>query len=527
MTPLLLLFVFVTYSITGVHGNGAFGTKFIFTFPYQSAFEVIPSVFVSTQVKDPVMVTVSVPGIGFTHVASVTRDQGTRIDLPEEAAILYSSSVQTNKTVVVHAGSPVSIHGYYTTAFIADGFLVIPTTALGKNYVAVGYPPASTLGVDSYSEFTVSAIEDNTTVSMVSIKEQREFTISLKQLESYQFVADSENITDVTGMLINADKIVSVMSGHQATVVTSTSDFDYLMENIPPVSALGQHYILAPFLGRTSGFVYRIVATSSGVTNVTISGVNVSLSTGEFYEGNTMTSEDLITMLADKPIMVCQYSKGYQTDKVGDPFMVLLPSIQAFYYNVTFPVAKLIRPYQQYFISITTKCGNIYSFYLDGLPLCIPDNGDVLQTSDGTFCVLRTPITTGFHSVTHPTDSFLVIVYGFARREAYGYVAGYNVGLNMTGSADTSINGIDSDLSDSMESISAQPQMQMQTTTDTAPLTGPLTLACNASVSMSTATISGPLTTTTNAMNNSLSRASTIIAVKAVTVAVAIFVTLL
>ncbi|XP_072043908.1 uncharacterized protein [Amphiura filiformis] len=345
----------------------------------------------------------------------------------------------------------VSIHGFYDAwpAFYnAGGFLVLPTTALGQNYVAVGYSPdpGNILNIH-YAEFAVSAIEDNTTVSIVSLKEQTEFKICLKQFESYQFVADQANITDVTGMLINADKTVSVMSGHQAAIIPSDYPsqlaFNYIMENIPPISTLGQHYILASFLGRTSGFVYRVIATSSGVTNVTISGVNVSLSTGEFYEGNSVRSDEVITVLADKPIMVSQYAKAYGTDNVGDSCMVVLPSIQAFYHNhdnVTFPVARLLRFPQFNFISITSECDNIDSFYLDGLPLSI-DNISVLQTFDGAFCVLRTNVTvlrmavpTRFHSVTHPTASFLVIVYGFSEWGSYGYVAAYNVGLNIENS---------------------------------------------------------------------------------------------
>ncbi|XP_072043887.1 uncharacterized protein [Amphiura filiformis] len=133
--------------------------------------------------------------------------------------------------------------------------------------------------------------------------------------------------------------------------------------------------------------------------------------------------------------MVCQYAKEYRTDNVGDPFMVVLPSIQAFSYNVTFPVLTLSEN-PQYFISITSECSNIESFYLDGMPLI--NNERILQTSDGIFCVLRTSITTAFHSVTHPSASFLVMVYGFAILYGYGYVAGYNIGPNMEASGDTS-----------------------------------------------------------------------------------------
>ena len=55
----------------------------------------------------------------------------------------------------------------------------------------------------------------------------------------------------------------------------------------------------------------------------------------------------------------------------------------------------------------------------------------MLQTPEGDYYVFQTPVTTGFHSVTHssPDASFLVLVYGFADAESYGFVAGYTIGL--------------------------------------------------------------------------------------------------
>ncbi|XP_072042619.1 uncharacterized protein [Amphiura filiformis] len=204
------------------------------------------------------------------------------------------------------------------------------------------------------------------------------------------------------------------------------------MENIPPVSTWGDHYLLTPFLGRTSGYVYRIVTASTDVTNVTISGRNrtvVSLSAGQFYEGN-VASDELLIVTADQSIMVAQYAKGYNTDSLGDPFMVVVPPTGRFTNNVTFPVVTLSEDDPQYFISIISGCDNMDQFYLDGMPLDDVQNANLLQSPDGEFCVVRTPVTPVVHSVNHPTASFLVLVYGFAKspfKKGYGYVAGYNV----------------------------------------------------------------------------------------------------
>ncbi|XP_072042618.1 uncharacterized protein [Amphiura filiformis] len=428
----LLIVVFFSYETTAITRNDDSGGKaFVLTFPYHmynanADIIGIPSVFVSTQIKNTVvMTTVSVPGIEFNQSANLTSVQNVNIVLPHEAAFYnVGYSAKRSVAVIVTATDVVSVHGYYGAYRGYDGFFVLPTTALDNEYFAVGYPFAF-----YSSEFAVTAIEDNTTVV---IKGQP--PVSLQQYESYQFFGD-----DVTGLLITADKPVSVISGHQCAKIPSdsSSSCDYIMENIPPVKTLGNHYLLTPFLGRTSGYVYRIVAALSGITNVTISGRNrtvVSLSAGQFYEGN-VASDEMLVVTADNSIMVAQYAKGGRdTDGVGDPFMVVIPPTQRFTNNVTFPVVALTSldndpPWfvTRYFLSIISGCDSMNSFHLDETPLGV-ENISLLQTTpDGEYCVLRTPVNPGFHSVTHPLASFLVLVYGFAYRRGYGYAAGYNV----------------------------------------------------------------------------------------------------
>ncbi|XP_072021693.1 IgGFc-binding protein-like [Amphiura filiformis] len=367
------------------------------------------------------MVSVSVPGIGFIHVTNVTQDQGATIYLPREAGIRNPSSVkETKKTVIVIATENVSVHGYYFeigTASSTDAWFILPTIALGGDYIAVGYHSATHGSRNHFSEFVVTAIEDNTTVYITG---QRELSMTLQRYESYQFVSDGVDLTDVTGMYINTDKPVSVMSGHQcAKVPVNEVGCDYLMEHLPPLTILGHHYILSPFLGRTSGYIYRVVSVSPGTTHMSLSGESISLSNGEIYEGNVVTSNEVLIIMVDKPVMVVQYAKGSSTDGFGDPFMVVIPSIQKFSNNVTFP--SFGRDQLQHYISIITPgCDSITLFNLDGLPL---NNVNWLQSSHGEFCILRSSVNSGFHSVTHPSASFLVLVYGFGPSVSYGFVA--------------------------------------------------------------------------------------------------------
>ncbi|XP_072014230.1 uncharacterized protein [Amphiura filiformis] len=404
---------------SGVDGSDdSLWMRFVFTFPH-NVLSQIPLVFITTEVNRPVMVSVSVPGIGFIKSTNVTQNQGATLDLPD---IANSSSIkETNSTVIVIATDDVHVYGSYGGKGGNDGWFVLPTTALGIDYVAVGYNPNSNR---YFSEFVVTAIEDNTSVYIIG---QIELSVTLQQYESYQFVSDRVNQPDITGMSIKSGKPVSVMSGHQCAGLLNEGGCDYVMEHLPPVSILGHHYILAPFLGRTSGFVYRVVSTSPDTTNVSLSGETISLSSGEFYEGDIVTSDEVVTVMADKPIMVVQYAKGFSSDRFGDPFMIVIPSTQRFSNNVTFPSGTLWYSDQQHYISIITpECDSVNSFNLNGLPLSTQSLSS-LQSADGAYCVLRTQIGTGFHSVTHPSASFIVLVYGFANFESYGFVARYQV----------------------------------------------------------------------------------------------------
>ena len=379
--------------------------KFMFTFPSKGNDDTAPVVYVTTQERYPVMVNVTVPGIGFNHSTEVTHNQSATIDVPPEVVITSAGIKESNKAVIVVASDTVSVYGSQHAGTLTATFFVLPTKVLGNDYVAVGYYG---------SNIVILATEDDTTVSIPG-----RLLLTLKKNECYQDFPG-----DITGISIKTSKPVSVMSGHVCATVT-TGTCNYIMQNLPPVNHFGQQYILSPFLGRTSGFVYRVVSVSPGITNVAIEpGEIFSLSPGEFYEGNTATTEELLTITSDNPVLISQYTKSQATNDFGDPFMVVIPSTQHFSHNATFPTIALKQSNPNYHVSITSRCDTIDLFSLDDMLL---STQNMLQTSDGEFCVLRTSVNPGFHSVTHPSASFFVLVYGFAYADAYGYKAGYQV----------------------------------------------------------------------------------------------------
>ena len=241
-------------------------------------------VLVTTQFSEDVSVIVSAPWMNFTIQDTVTRQQTTIISFP--AGIVRPTTDLSNcvncgqsvRLVIVEAAYPVIVHGYLTTGSSVDGFLILPVDVLGSEYIVVSHT-----NVRGYfgGELIVSAIEDNTNVK-ISVSDVKQLTIILQKYQSYHH----KNF-DLTGVLITADKPVSVMSSmDSAKVPYLAKGFDFLIEHLPPTKGLGVRYILAPFLGRRSGFFFRVVAIPPSPTQVTVSdGAIITLQPGNTSKG--------------------------------------------------------------------------------------------------------------------------------------------------------------------------------------------------------------------------------------------------
>ncbi|XP_072047235.1 IgGFc-binding protein-like [Amphiura filiformis] len=326
----------------------------------------------------------------------------------------------------------VFIHGFILREQFASGFLILPTKALDTEYIAVSYHRNET--TDYWlPAFDVMALFDNTTVTIqTSVQDVR----VLQRYEFFHYIPSDDEPLDITGIRLTATRPISLMAGHECSIIPGpTGKCDSLLKHIPPVSSLGHHFVLAPFLARSTGYLFRVIATASDTTQVTISGQTGErlLLSGEFLELNLATDE-VVTVSADRPVMVTQYAKSDNAD-IGDGTMVIIPPTEAFSSNVTFPVPHLSEPSripgQEAFITIITACENTERapFFLDNQPLNA-QNASLLQTPDNDYCVIGTSVIPGpAHTVTHPTSdaTFLVLVYDFTYAAGYGFVAGYNI----------------------------------------------------------------------------------------------------
>ncbi|MFW6277386.1 MAG: PKD domain-containing protein, partial [Prolixibacteraceae bacterium] len=216
--------------------------------------------------------------------------------------------------------------------------------------------------------------------------------------------------------------------------------WDHLYEQIPPLHSWGREYFTVPLKSREQDR-FRIMAANNNTT-VNITGrAPFVLNRGEFTE-QAFSHEDPKHIIADKPILVAQFSQSNHSDSTftggdGDPFMMILSSTAQTKNDVTFVAYKSpdidfekfeYSGIQKYFINVIAKTEDVPGMVLNAASLQdkfrpFPDNPD--------YSYLQKEIEQGTHRLRNlnPEGKFLAYVYGFGGLESYGYGIGFNLDL--------------------------------------------------------------------------------------------------
>jgi Fungalysin metallopeptidase (M36)/IgGFc binding protein/Bacterial Ig domain/K319L-like, PKD domain/Fungalysin/Thermolysin Propeptide Motif/Fibronectin type III domain len=236
------------------------------------------------------------------------------------------SGVIVNDSVHVVADAPVTVYGFVRDIASTDGYVTLPTSFLGTNYMVLSYYGAS--------GFAIAATEDATTVTIVPTSDIDEDRLDGRPCQillqrGQTFRTEKSWDGDFTGTSIVADKPIAVFSGGVgAYIPTNYAYFDDLIEQMTPVSAWGQHFATMPLATRLNGDTFRFLA-GEDETRVSVNGeVVADLNRGQFYE-HIITNSSII--LATHPILVGQFANGTTYDGImGDPFMMLVPPAEQF-----------------------------------------------------------------------------------------------------------------------------------------------------------------------------------------------------
>ncbi|MCF6333310.1 MAG: PKD domain-containing protein, partial [Draconibacterium sp.] len=235
---------------------------------------------------------------------------------------------------------------------------------------------------------------------------------------------------DLTGSYVLSDKPIAFYSGSHGTRIPSGyCCWDHLYEQIPPVHSWGLEYFVVPLKSREQDR-YRIMAAEDSTT-INITGrFAFILNRGEFSEV-VFYHDDPKRILADKPIMVAQYSQSRDVDKNytggnGDPFMIILSSVTQSKNDVTF-VAYDSNNIKNYYVNIISLTSEINNIRFDGSSIA----GEFQPFVEKEYSFAQKSITPGTHRINNINEDggFLAYVYGYGGVESYGYGVGFNLDL--------------------------------------------------------------------------------------------------
>ena len=379
---------------------------------------------ITTNEPDPVNFTVeTLMGFSFTGVATNTATS--RVTLPSDFQVFSNSTTERNKGIRVRAeeGRRIVVYGLNFHQHTSDAFVALPCNRFAVSdyeYYVISFLPLTQGNLPS--TYLLVGCEDDTTITTPSS------TLTLNQMETYVMESVSN---DLTGTRIVSDKPLSLFSNHECSFVpNSATACDHLTEQVPPTVTWGRFFLAASFLGRTSGEIYRILA-STDATDVTMNctGIPELLSSTLSNAGNwkEINASGFCSIESNKPILVFEFSLGGALDGVGDPFMTMVPPVEQHSNNYVF---NTLSDFSTNYITVyvAPEFFQPQQIFLDSMSLDTSNIWTNVYCTGSVICgfITRLQLQPGDHRVYHQdADARIgITAYGFNSFNSYGYPGG-------------------------------------------------------------------------------------------------------
>ena len=387
---------------------------------YEGNNPTLLKLFISSVDPGPVLVTVkTLRGFNFTGFA--TNNRTLEVAIPSMYHVYTSSERDKGIQVTAENQSKIVVYGVNYERFTTDAFLALPCHHLPVEfyeYFGVSYTEFNNA---AYNYFLIVGCEDDTTVQIGSD------VVQLNRMETYYWQS-----TMVTGRNVLSNKPLSVFVGARCAFVPTTHGAcDHLTAQVPPTVTWGTKFLTASLAGRSSGDLYRMVASQASTT-VTVN-CNTFTNTQRYnlvqpgsWKEFTTPDMSYCSITSDKPLLVVQFALGYAIDSVGDPFMMIITPIKQ--YDNSYIVTALSEFSTNYItLYINPEEFEPQQIFVDDASLrCSTWN--TIYGSNAEICGYTTyvALTPGDHKIYHRNKSSHVgvSVYGFNRYNSYGYPGG-------------------------------------------------------------------------------------------------------
>ena len=460
LLPLLLMAATAFAPSASAQEPSTMGTEFYVSFPTNWAAVSGVEQYIRLSMTAPYATTVRI------YIAGVERKTLTTIansivsyDLTKLEAQAVNRSdldpvpndqVYRTKAIRVVAERPIALHGINHTTYTADGMLILPTSALGREYIVASAPDVSSFGSQRLpSQLIVIAPYDGTVVTIVTPARTpnhaagSSHSITLNSGDVYSMMsADTDG--DLTGATVSASKPVAVTAGSMCAYLP-TSQYpacDHLVEMMLPVESWGRHYQAIPYAGRLKGDLFRVFASEPD-TDVFING-NETFSfsrrggtMGEGWAEFLPPDRSAVDFTSTKPIMVVQYNNSQTYDGAAqtDPFYTVLFPVEQYLASYSFATAPAADFENNYLtiisdsigfrqIEITNAGGTTWRNLAQTFPQTI--RSFAMPVDGRTYVGTTFRIDPGAYSV-RGTLPFTGSVYGTSNFESYGFPLGGSV----------------------------------------------------------------------------------------------------
>jgi hypothetical protein len=369
-------------------------------------------VYVSSGVKTTV--TLEIPGLGIFRQKQTIPNDVIEFELEPQEGQMYSkgsgaqpipplpAQVWDRRAIRVYADYPIVVYGVTRYRYTSDGFLAIPTSTLGKNYVVSSWADPTTNVSQYLPSFTsIVAVYDNTQVTFrlggreggkVPLPDNDTLYFN-ETIKKTMFKGDVLLIpgigpyNDLTGSTIRASKPINVLSGNFcAYIPTHVSACDFIIEQELPMFTWGTKYHVTPMIRRVNNSIIKVFPK---IPNTQIYRDNLPL--GKLVSVGGVKGLGFLEMRAaegdkrpvvisgDNPIYVVQYNPGQSDDQVeSDPFQLVLTPIEQYQDEIIFNTPGIRGGYgfKQNYINL------VYKSTEDG---GIPDDIEFAEVSGGQF----------------------------------------------------------------------------------------------------------------------------------------------
>lgn len=303
----------------------------------------------------------------------------------------------------------------------------IPLHKFSTRYIVISTEPE----FNSYSQLAVSAIEDNTDIS-ITFKMKRNmplnihgytfyndgvFNFSLGRFETYQI----EHNTDLTGTVIESSVPIAAFSGNDCNILEKMGACDHLIEQLPPTSSVDKTYIVPPNLDDRENLI-RITAVENANITFIIGRVTQGCSLYKFDSLDTkIFSNQTCFLKSQTPIIVTAFGLHSKTSSLGDPSMAIVPGFNQYidYYKIVVPTG-----YVHNYVSIMKKHSSKDEFRINGTiinrrNIVFEEN---VPAGDVTYNVRSIRVVEGeLTASTVDGERFGLIFAGLTYYESYGF----------------------------------------------------------------------------------------------------------